>query len=429
MQIQIKNGFDIPVEAGPGAAIAEDKSPTHCAIMARDFPGVNFRLMVEEGARVRAGQALLCDRRRPQISFTSPCDGVVTAVNRGARRRLVSIEISNEGSSNGIRHEIPESFNRGKIIELMLESGLWSAVRSRPYDRIPDPDSSPEALMVTAIDTRPHAPNPTVILFRYSREFSAGLSLLNDLVDVPVYLCKPVSQNIECENAEHIREVEFSGPHPAGLVGTHISALCPIRFDGNQVWHIGYQDVISLGYLALSGKPWYQRVISLAGNGVLNPRLITVPLGSALADIVVGESRNPVSRGLISGSMIDGYDAVGYEAYLGRYHNQVTLLDEPATRAPRGWLGRFFHSDGLLYPDPLIALPDIDRVAPRGVEAVPFLRALIAGDIERAHDLGALELVEDDLALINYCCTSKTDYGRLLRNMLEQIEREGLVVC
>lgn len=429
MRIQIKNGFDFPVHAGPAAAIAEDKIPTRCAIMTRDYPGMNFRLLVEEGERVRAGQALLCDRRRPPIRIPSPCDGVVSAINRGARRRLISIVVTNAGNSDAVSHEMPERLDRREIVELMLESGLWTAIRSRPYDRIPEPGESPEALLVTAIDTRPYAPNPTVVLFRYSREFSTGLNLLNELVDVPIYLCKPVSQNIERENAKNISEVEFKGPHPAGLVGTHINALCPIRLDGNQVWHIGYQDVISLGHLALSGKAWQQRVISLAGPGVLNPRLVTVPLGSAIVDIVVGESRNSADCALISGSLIDGYDASGHEAFLGRYHSQVTVLEKTAPRSQPGWLDRLFDSDGLQYPDPLIALPDIDRVAPTGVEAVPFLRALMAGDIERARDLGALELVEEDLALFNYCCTSRTDYRRLLRNTLELIEREGLAKC
>ncbi|MCP4431016.1 MAG: NADH:ubiquinone reductase (Na(+)-transporting) subunit A [Gammaproteobacteria bacterium] len=410
------------------ASIGEHKSSGLCAILGRDFPGVSFQMLVEVGDQVKAGQAIMCDRRNPQIRFGSACSGVVSAIHRGSRRRLVSIQISNENHADAISFDIPDQLDKQSLIDLMLESGLWTAMRSRPFDVIADPDTKPEALFISAIDTRPLAANPEAILLKYSQEFSIGLRALCKLVDAPVYLCKSESQDIGQENTMRVEEVEFKGEHPAGLVGTHIKALCPIRLDGNQVWHIGYQDVISLGNLLSSGKPWNQRVISLAGSAVKNPGLITVPMGAGIDGLIDGELSTADSSRVISGSIIDGRDARGYEAFLGRFHNQLTVEKETTSTSRLGWLSRLFDTS-LATDDPLIALPDLDRVAPDGILAVPLLRALMVGDVERARDLGALELVEDDLALLSYCCTSGTDYGRLLRKALNQIAGEGLATC
>ena len=428
MRVNIENGFELNQGRDPGATIEEDKSSGACALLGRDYSDVNLQMLVEEGEQVRAGQAIMCDRRRPHIRFTSPCSGIVSRIHRGRKRRLISVQISNQNSTDAISFDIPDQADRQGLKNLLLESGLWTAIRSRPFDVIADPDSSPEALLITAIDTRPLAPNPAVILFRYSHDFATGLRALCELVDAPVYLCKPESQNIDRETTLRVEEFEFKGRHPAGLVGTHIKALCPIRFDGNQVWHIGYQDVISLGHLLNNGQPWMHRVISLAGSAVKNPRLITVPMGAGIDDLVNGELSETKSLRVISGSLIDGSDASGYEAFLGRFHSQLTVTTESAVTPRKGWMSRLFDTSSAT-DEPLIALPDLDRVAPSGILAVPLLRALMAGDVERARDLGALELVEDDMALLSYCCTSGVDYGQLLRKTLNQITREGLAVC
>lgn len=428
MGAKIITGIALNQGKDPGAAIDGIKSSGACAILGRDYPDVKLQMLVEEGEQVSAGQAIMCDRRRPHIRFTSACSGSVAKIHRGPKRRLISVQISNKNSADAISFDIPDQADRQGLKNLLLESGLWTAIRSRPFDVIADPESRPEALFITAIDTRPLAPDPALILSRYSDDFSAGLGALCKLVDAPVYLCKPENAKFSYESTLRIEEFEFKGGHPAGLVGTHIKALCPIRFDGNQVWHIGYQDVISLGHLLNNGKPWMHRVISLAGSAVKNPELVTVPLGAAVDDLIDGELSETGSLRIISGSLIDGNDASGYEAFLGRFHSQLTVTTEPAVTSRKGWVSRLFDTSSATH-DPMIALPDLDRVAPAGILAVPLLRSLATGDVERARDLGALELVEDDMALLSYCCASGADYGLLLRKMLDQIRREGLAVC
>ncbi len=426
MRVQIKNGLDLNIGDAPGASIVDTKPVFSSAILGCDYPGVKFQQLVDEGSSVTAGQAVLCDRRRPEIKFTSPVSGRVSAIHRGARRSLVSFQIKQTDGSTGINFNIPASLDKDSIRDLMLESGLWPALRTRPFGYIPDPTSSPEAFFVTAIDTQPLAVNPVTVLFKYNKEFSTGLRLLGDLVDAPVFLCKSVNQNSEFEVPGCIKEVEFDGPHPSGLVGTHIKTLCPIRFDGKQVWHIGYQDVISLGHLVRHGKPWFQRVVSLAGSAVKNPQLTTVPLGAGITEILESELIDPGASAM-SGSILCGRDASAHHAYLGRYHTQITALMNSPDRNAESWLSKLFEPEDNV-SSPLIPVSGLDKVAPPGVLAIPLLRALLVGDVERARDLGALELVEEDLALLSYCCPSRTDYGRLLRDILKQIDKEGLSI-
>lgn len=414
MQVRIKCGLDLKIADDPGRSIEDSKISSTSSLLGCDYPGTKFQILVDEGDSVSAGQAVICDRRHPEVRFITPISGKVSAINRGPRRSLVSFQISSDGRKDTSRFDIPAVLDNNSIKTLMLKSGLWPALRARPFGYIPNPHKSPEALFITAIDTQPLAPDPAVVISKYNREFSTGLKSLCDLVDSPVYLCRATRQKFEFDESTRARVVEFDGPHPAGLVGTHINALCPVRFDGNQIWHIGYQDVISLGHLIISGEPWYERVISLAGPAVKKPRLITVPLGASLTDIVEGELVDQ-SASTLSGSVLSGCHASVYETVLGRYDNQVTAIFD-SDQVPTG------------RADPLIATPDLDSVAPPGILAVPFLRALLVGDVERVRDLGALELVEEDLALLSHICPSKTDYGSILRIMLDQIDREGLSI-
>ncbi len=310
---------------------------------------------------------------------------------------------------DSIEFEIPAVLDSVAVRSLMLQSGLWTTLRRRPFGYIPNPEKEARALLVTAIDTRPLAPDPAVVINEYSAEFSSGLKALCELVESPLYLCQAAQQSLQIDESLPVKRVEFAGAHPAGLAGVHIHRLCPIGFDGEEAWHIDYQNVISLGCLIKTGKPWYQRVVSLAGMAVKNPRLLKLPLGASTSEVTAGELHDG-SKQVISGSVLSGHLATGLHDCLATLHHQITVIFT-ADHKPRSTL---------------IALPELDTVAPPGILATPFLRALLVGDVEQARDLGALELVEEDLALLSYVCSSGTDYGPLLRRMLDQIEREGL---
>jgi len=425
MQKLVRMGSSLQPGATSVNTIATTRSTRTSTFLGRDFPGSRLQVVSDEGNTVKAGEPVLCDRRQPEILLTAPISGSVTAIHRGARRRLISLEITSDGTGKGRQFDIAATLDQASIRQLMLQSGLWATMRTRPFGYIPSPERNPKALFITAIDTQPLAPDPAVIISQFLDDLRLGIETLCDLVDAPVYLCKASDAEYPLDESCGVRISSFAGPHPAGLVGTHIHRHCPIGFSGDEVWHIDYQDVISLGQLISTGKPWHERIISLAGPAVKNPRLISVPLGAAIDEISEGELVGKSVR-LISGSVLSGHIAIGHEASLGQRHRQVTALSGSTTSRLEESRGSLFYTGSGDEAHPLIATTDLDHVAPPGILAVPLLRALIVGDVERARDLGALELVEEDLALLSYTCPSKTDYGVLLRDMLDQIQREGL---
>lgn len=423
LRVSISKGKNLDIGVAPRPAERETRPSSRVALLGRDFPGQKFDVLVGEGARVAAGQPVLRDRRRPDIVFATPASGVVAEINRGARRSLVSLQIHCDGDDATPAFTITATLGRDEVRRLMLESGLWTALRSRPFGYIPDPGNEPTALLVTAIDTEPLAPDPVVIIDSHAEQFARGMDALAVLCDAPVFLCQAPGVELPTGDSPRVQVAEFRGPHPAGLAGTHIHSLRPIGFGAGEVWHIGYQDVIALGYLVSTGRPWLQREIALVGPAVKQPRLLTVSCGAAVDELIAGELEEAPSR-VISGSALSGHTAAGAEAYLGQRHNQLTVLPLGNPQRRFQWRKTLFDARQGGRPGPLLPMEDLERVSPPGVLPAPLLRALLVGDTERARDLGALELVEEDLALLTYACASKTDYGLLLRDVLDQLHKE-----
>jgi len=421
--VNIKHGMNLQIGASPVSVIDRKKSVTSAALLGGDFNAVKFDVLIGEGARVKAGEPVLRNRHRPEIVFTAPLSGNVTAVTRGTRRALQSVRVTADHEGESVKIDIPSAPGMRDVRDLMLQSGLWTTLRARPFGRIPDPDGEPKALLITAIDTSPLAPDPAFIIAEYADKFALGLDAIRKITDAPLYVCQRPGLDVPVYASEQVRIAEFEGPHPAGLPGTHIQSLCAIGFERAEVWHIGYQDVISVGHLMETGRPWFNRVVSLAGPAVLNPRLMSVPLGACIDDLVASELRGGSVR-VISGSVLSGHTAFGAVAYLGQRHHQITALPE-ASGAKRSWWEQSVLDTGLGgEPGPLIPTGDYEAVAPPGVLPVPLLRALLVGDTERARELGALELVEEDLSLLSFICPSKTDYGPLLRHVLDELQKE-----
>jgi Na+-transporting NADH:ubiquinone oxidoreductase subunit A len=315
-------------------------------------------------------------------------------------------------------------------------------LRTRPYSKIPVPGSQPHSLFVTAMDTNPLSADPALVIAAASTDFSAGLQVLTRLMDGPVHLC--VAAGADIQAVEGVTRHEFSGPHPAGLVGTHIHFIDPVSA-GKTVWHIGYQDVIAIGRLFLTGRLDTARVVALSGPSVVNPLLLRTRLGASIADLTQGCLRAGDIR-LISGSVLSGRRAEGPLGYLGRYHNQVSALEEGAQRTFMRYLspGADAHSALPIYVSSLkpaktfamncntngseramVPLGNYEKVMPLDILPTQLLRALIVGDTETAQKLGCLELDEEDLALCTYVCVGKYEYGPILRKNLSRIEKEG----
>lgn len=421
LEIRVRQGLDIDLPGKPRQTVREAGAITSVAISGHDFPDIRPDFAVRPGDRVRAGQTVFVDRRRPAIAFAAPAAGVVAAIERGRRRSLDSLVIRREGDAAESFAVPPGPLSAQALRDLLLASGLWPSFLTRPFGRIPDPDTVPDAIFVTAIDTNPLAADPRVAVGLHEDEFRGGLAALPLLTTGLVHVCRAPGPPLPGSDAARLEDVVISGRHPAGLAGTHIHRLAPVA-NGRTVWQIGYQHVIAIGRLLATGQLPTERIVAIAGSGVRDPSLVRLPMGASLDEALGGELNDGPVR-VISGPVLSGREA----GYLGRYHNQVTVIardeEKPAAaRGPLSRLGRFFMGT----PDAaIIPREAFERAMPLDILPVPLLRALSIGDVETARDLGCLELLEEDLALLSHVCTTGTDYGALLRDVLNQIEAEG----
>ncbi len=439
MHIRIKKGLNIPLAGAPEQSVSAGNEVRSVAVLGPDCVGLKPGIEVREGERVRLGQVLFRDKQNEGVVFTSPGAGVVTAINRGERRALQSVVVTLEGDEE----QEFGSYSNGRVREGLLASGLWTAFRTRPFSRIPALDASPAALFVTAIDTNPLAADPSIVIARESEAFEQGLRVLSQLSDGPVFVCTAPDASIACPSEEPFQSVTFAGPHPAGLAGTHIHFLRPVS-ETTSVWHIGYQDVIAIGKFSASGRLWTDRVVALCGPKVSAPRLVTTRMGASTSDLLRGEIESGNIR-IVSGSVLSGHRASGWGAYLGRYHNQVSVLTEGSPReflewmrpglgkysAVRAYAGHLFRRKYKLTtsqngsPRAMVSTGSFEDVMPLDVLATPLLKALLVGDTESARALGCLELDEEDLALCTFVCNGKYEYGPYLRENLHDIEANG----
>lgn len=450
--IRIKRGLDLPITGEPQQSIDDAPRPKTVALLAPDYIGMKPTMAVRVGDEVRVGQLLFSDKRTPGVQYTSPATGHVAAINRGAKRvfQSVVVELSGSGDENPVEFRAWNDAElaqlpRQQVVEELVASGLWTALRQRPFSRVPSPEGPPpRSLFVTAMDTNPLAADPAPIIAEHGRDFVNGLQVLRHLTEGPLFLCKAPGANIPGGDLSFVRVEEFAGPHPAGLPGTHIHFLDPVG-PRKTVWYINYADVIAVGKLFTTGRLWTERVIALAGPGVKRPRLLRTRLGASIPDITAGEFED--NARVISGSVLAGRRAQPPNEYLGRYHLQISAVPEERERVFLGWqdpgFGKFsvtrafasaFVGAGKKFRmtttmngsrRAMVPIGTYERVMPLDMLPTYLLRALIIGDTEQAQALGCLELDEEDLALCTFVCPGKYEYGPLLRRALTQIEKEG----
>lgn len=452
MRVKIKKGLDLPITGEPEQRIEAAADVDTVAVLGPDYVGLKPSMSVAEGDKVQLGQVLFTHKKNPQVQFTSPGTGTVASVNRGARRVLHSVVIrldesdSDKGESfKRYKPEKFESLDAGKVRENLLASGLWTALRTRPYSRIPNPDTQPRSIFVTAIDSNPLAADPRVVIAEHADDFANGLTLISKLTEGPVFVCAAPGANLPVPSSPQFRTAEFQGPHPAGLPGTHIHFLDPVDAS-RSVWYAGYQDVIAMARLFTTGQLWTERVIALAGPKVSQPRLLRTRLGASTEDLV-REELVPGECRVISGSVFSGRHAHGWSGYLGRYHTQISVLAEGRERELFGWIApggdKFSVTNAFLSsfqrnarrfpfttsqqgsPRAMVPIGSYEQVMPLDILPTQLLRALVVRDTDNAQKLGCLELDEEDLALCSFVCPGKYDYGPVLRANLEQIEKEG----
>ena len=447
--VTIKKGLDLPILGEPEQRLEDAPQVPRVGLVGDDYVGMKPTMLVSDGDAVELGQPLFEDKKTPGVLYTSPAAGRVVSVVRGPKRKFESLVIEIEGDNrvefDGARGADPERLGRDGVTEQLRLSGLWTALRTRPYGKVPAPGSVPRSIFVQAIDSNPLAADPQVVLQGQEDNFVLGLRALKRLTDGPVWLCKRASAQIPGGDLDGVRAENFAGPHPSGLVGTHIHLLDPVG-PGRVVWYVGYQDVAAIGSFLRDGVLDVRRVVSLAGPVVAKPRLLETRMGAEIPALLEGEIHAGEKVRPISGSVLAGRTAREPHHFLGRYHSQVSVIREGDAREFLGWqkpgfdkfsTTRIFASAATPQRKfdftsstggserAMVPLGTYEKVMPLDILPTQLLRALIVRDTEQAQQLGALELEEEDLALCTFVCPGKYEYGSLLRENLQTIEREG----
>jgi len=448
---KIKKGLNVPITGEPEQVLSEGNPSKKVALIGYDYAGMKPTLAVAVGDKVKLGQLLFTDKKMAGVNYTSPAAGTVVEINRGAKRVFESIviEVNNkeeELSFDSFKDDQLDSLGLEKVKHQLLESGLWTALRARPFGKTADPAGTAHSLFITAMDTNPLAPSIEKILEVESTAFTNGLKVLTNLTEGKLYLCKAPGASIPQISHNRLSVEEFSGPHPSGLVGTHIHTLDPVHRH-NTVWSINAQDVVAFGKFFTSGRIPVERIVALAGPAVKKPRLIKTRIGACIKSITSDQLKENVSAiRIVSGSVLSGRTAAGPTAYLGRYHQQVCALAESSKRQFLGWLspglntysakrvllsslmpGKKFDFTTEMNGGKRSVFPigSYETVMPIDTEITYLLRALMVDDIEEAENLGCLEMVEEDLALCSFVSPAKQEYGDVLRRNLTIIEKEG----
>ena len=454
----INKGLDLPLAGKPEQEIHDGPRVNKVALLGRDYPTMKPRMRVQQGDKVKRGQPLFDDRKTEGVTFTSPAAGEVVAINRGEKRAFQSVvialsesELSGQPSDDDFAPieasiQSADKLDGAGVRALLTETGLWTALRARPYDRVPSPSGECAAVFVTATDTNPGAASVEVALDGEEEAFKEGLKAVAKLTSGKTHLCVGPNWKLDVSDVAGVEQSCFTGPHPAGLVGTHIHMICPAHRE-RTIWHIGYQDVLAIGLLIKTGRLDTRRVVALSGPVVQNPRLFRTRLGASLLDLTADNLVSGAENRIVSGSVLFGYEAQDeIFGYLHRYHTQVSSLAEDRERVMFGWLApgvdkfstvRAFLSRWFPQSDfkmtttthgshrAMVPIGMYERVMPLDIAPTFLLRSLLVGDVERAEQLGCLELTEEDLALCSFVSPGKEDYGVALRKVLTEIWQEG----
>lgn len=436
--IRIRKGLSLPVKGAPSGSIEKLNSINQSAILGDDFPGMKPSMLVKEGDPVQKGQPVFTDRKNPEITYTAPVTGTVKAIKRGAKRKFLSM-VFEKGEGEAVKFDTNVS-DGDALYELLKTSGLLASFRERPFAKCPSADRKPQAVFINCMDTRPLAPDMSVILSGNEDYFKKGAEALTKLSD-KTYICKGIDLTIPEVDGADVKI--FDGVHPAGLSGTHVHFLMPVSLS-RTVWTIDMQAVVDIGYLLTHGELNETTRVALCG-AFNNPCYIETVKGAPIAELISGKLADNETR-LIIGSMLYGYEVTEGVENISSCFAQVTALPELKDRYLFGWttpradlfsvkniFASAFAGKGKLLFDtalngahrPMVPVGTYEKVMPLDILPTHLLRSLITRDLEMAEKLGCLELSEEDLSLCTYVCPGKVDYAPIIREVLTTIEKEG----
>ncbi len=443
--IKIKKGLDINLKGSAKNNLVEIKNAESYAIKPTDFEGLTPKLAVKADARVKAGTPLFYDKYKPEIKFVSPVSGTVRLINRGERRKILEVVVApdaNEEYETFVKAN-PQSLSRDEIKENMLKSGVWPSIKQRPYSIVANPQDTPNAIFISAFDTAPLPIDYDFILEGKKDAFQTGIDALAKLTDGKLHLS--IGEKTQSEILTKAKNVElhrFSGPHPAGLVGTQINKISPLN-KGELIWVVNPQDVVLIGRLFLEGRFNPERIFALAGSEVKQPQYYKAKIGTQIQALV----ENNINAGnirYISGNVLSG-EQVSPQGYIGFYDSLVSVIPEGDQPELFGWalpgfgkfsLSRTFFS--WLSPNkefvidsnmkggerPFVVTGEMEKVVPLDILPMQLLKAIMINDIDLMEQLGIYEVAEEDFALCEFISTSKIPIQKWIRKGIDSIRKE-----
>ena len=440
--IKLCKGLDIRLQGEAAKSIVNAPLAAEYAVSPLDFEGLTPKVLVKVGDKVEAGSPLFFDKKRPEILFTSPVSGTVAAVNRGEKRRVLSVVVTadKEVAYKEFAKLDVATASREQIVNLLLESGLWTMFVQRPYGVIASPSDMPKAIFVSAFDSAPLATDYSFALAGEEKSLQKGFEVLGRLTEGKVHLSYHASQAAPQFSGVELHT--FKGKHPAGNVGVQIHHIDPIN-KGEKVWTLNIQDVAILGRLFLNGKVDMSRVIAVAGSCVAEPKYYKVIAGASVASILGGGLSNEHAR-VISGNVLTGRN-VGKEGFLGVNANTLTAIPEGDTYEMLGWAMPRFKKFSVsrayfswLFPwckynlntnlnggERAFVTNDLyEKYLPMDVYPVHLVKACLANDLDKMENLGIYEVIEEDLALCEFVCPSKIEIQQILRNGINTMIKE-----
>jgi Na+-transporting NADH:ubiquinone oxidoreductase subunit A len=443
--IRLKKGLNIRI-LGKAEPILEDApDPGVYALKPADFPGLTPRISVIPGQEVKAGDPLFCDKYSPEICFVSPVGGVVTAINRGERRKILEVTVKADPNIGSVDFgEVdPITMDALQIKELLLKSGLWPLLKRRPYGILAHPHEVPKSIFVSCFDTAPLAPDYQFILKGQESVFQTGINVMLKLTSGKVHLGLPADSNHICSGMKNVEITYYEGPHPAGNAGVQIHHTDPVN-KGDVVWTIQPQDLLFIGRLFETGKVDFSKIIALTGSEVNNPRYYRTIQGANLAPLFEGKLHTDSENRIISGNVLTG-KKVPADGFLGFYDDMITVIPEgnyyeflgwakPRTKqfsmshAYFSWLmpGKMYKPDANLHGEKraYVMTGQYEKVVPIDILPVQLIKAILADDIEKMEMLGIYEVIEEDLALCEFVCTSKIEVQDIIRHGINLMLKE-----
>ena len=447
--ITLRKGLDINLQGKAEESIVTAPMAEEYAVSPLDFEGVTPKMLVKEGDSVKAGSPLFFNKYNERVIFTSPVSGTVKAVNRGAKRKILTVTITPDAQQSYEEYAKPDlkSAKRDEIVELLLRSGLWASIVQRPYGIIANPNDKPKAIFVSAFDSAPLAPDYNFAMRGEEKNIQAGLEALGKLTDGKVHFSMRAKAEGQMAAMKGVEQHTFAGKHPVGNVGVQIHHIDPVN-KGEVVWTVNLQDVVVIGRLMNTGHVDMTRVIAVAGSEVEKPHYARIIAGATIQS-VVGKSIKAQKEGdhvrIISGNVLTGAKT-SLEGYMGFYHNMISVIPEGDKYEMFGWMAPRFKKFSVsrsyfswLCPKkefkldtninggerPFVVSGLYENYLPMDIYPVYLLKACLAQDIDRMENLGIYEVVEEDFALCEFVDPSKIDIQQIIRDGINLMIKEA----